>query len=128
MEHRHGESLCRYAEPSNRFGAAEGYPSRINGKRRERGMSKFTDALGFLQYRKRAYQRTFAGSAEDRLVMADLAKFCRATASCFHPDPRIHARLEGRRDVYLRIANHLNMTPEELMKEFGGVQWQNPGQ
>ena len=59
-------------------------------------------ALQFLRNRAHAYHVTFTGPrAED--VLADLAKFCRATESTFHPDPRAHAAAEGRREVWLRI-------------------------
>ena len=73
-----------------------------------------------------AYNRTFdKQSPFTHEVLKDLAKFCRANESAFHADPRIHAVLEGRREVWLKIANALNMTPEELyalhkVKEFKG--------
>lgn len=69
--------------------------------------------LSFLRNRKRGYQHTF-NTPGGREVLADLAKFCRANQSTFHSDPRIHAALEGRREVFLRIAQHLNLTGEEL--------------
>jgi hypothetical protein len=47
-------------------------------------------------------------------VLKDLAKFCRAHESTFHKDPRAHAVMEGRREVWLRIQNQLNLTDEEL--------------
>ena len=49
-------------------------------------------------------------------VLSDLAKFCRAHASTFHSDPRIHAALEGRREVWLLIQNYLNLSQDELYK------------
>jgi hypothetical protein len=73
---------------------------------------------GFLGSRKRAYQHTFNAPA-GRTVLADLAKFCRANATCFDADPRIHAVLEGRREVWLRMTQHLNLTVEELAKLYG---------
>jgi hypothetical protein len=74
----------------------------------------------FLFSRKRAYARIFNKDDPDsRLVLKDLAKFCRADKSTFHEDPRIHAVLEGRREVYLRIANHLNLSEDELWKLYG---------
>lgn len=71
--------------------------------------------LDFLLQRKRAYQLAF-GSPAGKEVLADLARFCRARETTFHSDPRIHAALEGRREVFLRIANHLHMTPEQLFE------------
>lgn len=51
-------------------------------------------------------------------VLDDLRGFCRADRSCFDIDPRIHAALEGRREVWLRIQQHLELTPEELLVFF----------
>lgn len=45
-------------------------------------------------------------------MLADLSTFCRANESTFDPDPRIHALLEGRREVYLRIINFLSIDSE----------------
>lgn len=75
--------------------------------------------VDFLRTRKRAYQLVFASNA-GKIVLEDLAQFCRAEASCFDPDPRINAALEGRREVWLRICAHLNRNPTELNAMFGG--------
>jgi len=69
--------------------------------------------LSFLRQRKRAYQLVFRSPAGAE-VLEDLAKFCRASDTCFDPDPRIHAALEGRREVWLRIQEYLDLTPEQL--------------
>lgn len=66
-----------------------------------------------LQRRQRAYQTTFAGPVGE-LVLADLAKFCRAYTTTFHPDPRIAAQLDGRREVFLRIQKYLNLTDDQV--------------
>lgn len=50
--------------------------------------------------------RPLPGSAAD-IVLADLRDFCRARETTFDADPRTHALLEGRREVWLRIANAL---------------------
>jgi len=63
--------------------------------------------------RKQAYTQTFA-SPVAKVVLSDLAYFCRAAESTFDPDPRVHALLEGRREVWLRIVQHLNLTNEQL--------------
>jgi hypothetical protein len=47
-------------------------------------------------------------------VLRDLAKFCRANESTFAKDPRAHAVLEGRREVWLRIQQYLRLTEDEL--------------
>lgn len=77
-------------------------------------------AKDFFRSRQFAYMRVF--NKEDRdvdLVLKDLAKFCRANKTCFHEDPRIHANLEGRREVFLRIMEHLNLTPDEYWDKYG---------
>lgn len=75
--------------------------------------------INYLRLRKRAYQLVFQGEA-GKLVLADLAEFCRAEQSCFDADPRLHAVAEGRREVWLRICAHLNRNPVELNQMFGG--------
>lgn len=71
--------------------------------------------LDFLTQRKRVYQIVF-GCPPGREVLEDLAKFCRASSTTFDPDPRIHAALEGRREVFLRIVEHMKLSPEELFE------------
>lgn len=56
-------------------------------------------------------------SVHGRKVLADLRKFCRGDQSTFHTDPRVHALLEGRREVFLRILAMLNM-PSEAANDF----------
>jgi hypothetical protein len=76
--------------------------------------------IEWLGGRKQAYQLTFNKSYQAQRVLIDLAKFCRANASTFDADPRIHAVLEGRREVWLRITQHLNLTPEQLFALYNG--------
>lgn len=62
-----------------------------------------------------AYNRVFdKQSPFTHDVLVDLAKFCRAHQSTFHPDARVHATLEGRREVWLRIQEQLNLTNDEM--------------
>lgn len=62
-----------------------------------------------------AYNRVFDRDSVHTLdVLKDLAKFCRAHTTTYHPDARIHAVLEGRREVWLKIQEHLQMTMEEI--------------
>ena len=69
--------------------------------------------------RQKSYKQTFAGPvAED--VLRDLALFCRANVSTFDADARLHAVAEGRREVFLRIQNHLNLSPAELWRLTSG--------
>jgi hypothetical protein len=67
---------------------------------------------------KRAYILTF-GTEAGRTVLADLAKFCRASESTAVPGD--HDRtwtLIGRREVYLSIRDYLDLTPEQLVSKF----------
>lgn len=78
-------------------------------------MTEEPDSRKYLQNRRKSYQRTFNKESQDAIaVIADLAKFCRANESTFDPDPRIHALLEGRKEVWLRIQQHLQLTEEQL--------------
>ncbi len=75
--------------------------------------------IDFLRRRKVNYQLTFGGPAGQE-VLRDLMKFCRAQETTFDPDPRVHAALEGRREVYLRIVQHLGLTSDELFELYSG--------
>ena len=76
-------------------------------------------AFDWLRQRKRAYQLALTSPAGQE-VLVDLAKFCRAHETCFHEDPRKHAVLEGRREVWLRIQQHLHLTADQLMALYNG--------
>ena len=67
----------------------------------------------FLNFRKGNYQATFSSPAGQE-VLRDLAKFCRATDTCFDEDQRRTDVLIGRHEVFRRIADHLYLTTEEL--------------
>ena len=71
----------------------------------------------FLRTRGQAYRKTFKGIYGER-VLADLARFCRANDSTFHKDPRVEGVLQGRREVWLRISKHLNLSEDELQAYF----------
>lgn len=74
----------------------------------------------FLSRRQQAYKQVFNPESEAvKVVLKDLADFCRAQDTAFHPDPRIHAVLEGRREVWLRIEKHLNLDQKILWKTYG---------
>lgn len=69
----------------------------------------------FLFARQRSYHLVFPHRSEAaKAVLDDLARFCRAEETTFHADARIHAVLEGRREVWLRIQEHLRLSSEEL--------------
>lgn len=61
----------------------------------------------------RAYALAF-GSPAGKAVLADLIPFCRAIETTFHEDPRLHAALEGRREVFLRIQRFSSLSAEEI--------------
>lgn len=74
-----------------------------------------------LFWRTVAYRKTF-DNPEGRKVLADLRRFCHATT----PTADVNSTnttylLEGRREVYLRILSHMNLTEEdvyELIEEY----------
>lgn len=87
-------------------------------------MNLFSEAVAkaksYVFFRKQAYQQVFNPESRfAQMVIKDLAKFCRANQSTFHTDARAHAVLEGRREVWLRISQHLNLPPEDLWKLIG---------
>jgi|TARA_R110000823_G_scaffold101164_1_gene217460 hypothetical protein len=71
----------------------------------------------FLVTRSQAYKQTFKGIYGER-VLKDLAGFCRANESTFNPDPRAEGILQGRREVWLRISKHLNLSDDQLQAHF----------
>lgn len=74
-------------------------------------------AKQFLTFRKLAYTRLFDLSNNDAvLVLEDLEKFCRAHESTFHADARVSANLDGRREVWLRIQQHLQLSEPALWR------------
>lgn len=80
----------------------------------------FLKSRDFLFRRRRSYRLTFNDEEQCTLdVLADLARFCRARESTFHPDARTSLMLEGRREVWLRIAHHLNLSEEDLWQIYG---------
>lgn len=73
-------------------------------------------ARRFLTRRKGAYCRMF-DSLENQdalIVLKDLAKFCRAHKTTFTKDERLSLLLEGRKEVWLRIQQHLNLSDDDL--------------
>jgi hypothetical protein len=78
---------------------------------REQLLVIFTDC-------KRAYQAVFASEA-GKAVMIDMAPFCRARETCVIPGDRDRTYvLEGRREVYLRIQDYLDLSPEQLVEKY----------
>jgi len=72
-----------------------------------------------LAQRRADYRAVFTpGPSTDR-VLADLAKFCRANETTFHVNPRVSDALIGRREVFLRVAHHLNLSDDQLWDLYG---------
>ncbi len=77
----------------------------------EQALEIFTDC-------KRAYQLAF-NTPGGEAVLADLTPFCRAKETCVVPGDRDRTYvLEGRREVFLRIRDYLDLTPEQLVERY----------
>lgn len=73
------------------------------------------EALKFFSERKTAYQVAF-GSPAGKSVLDDLSPFCRAKESVIVPGDRDRTcLLGGRHEVFLRIQQYLELTPEQLV-------------
>ncbi len=78
--------------------------------------------LQYLGLRKKSYQSIFGPTgAAGSDAMKDLAKFCFAFETCAGPDPKLTMLLSGRREVWLRIQQHLHLQPEELAALYKAV-------
>jgi len=70
--------------------------------------------IDILNRRSQAYKQTFSSPHAQR-VLADLRRFCMADKTTFVPnDPQASALGEGRREVWLRIQAHINLTDAEI--------------
>lgn len=70
-------------------------------------------AKDFLGVRQRTYRLAF-NTPSGKAVLVDLAKFCRGNESTWDADQRKSDVLIGRREVWLRIQHHLNLSVDEL--------------
>lgn len=75
--------------------------------------------IDFLRLRKRAYQLTFP-NPERNEVLKDLAKFCHANEVPKVGGEYLLGVANGRREVWLRIQQHVTLTPEQLFQIFNG--------
>ena len=83
-------------------------------------MSLLERGMALLRHRSMSYRDVFLGhgtSSDD--VLHDLAKFCRAHESTFHVEHSMSDRLDGRREVWLRIAHHLHLSESQLWQIYG---------
>ena len=81
-------------------------------------MTLIERAQNFLARRRTAYIKTFLNPFGQE-VLKDLSSFCRANDSTFHTDARAHAVAEGRREVWLRVQKHLQLTDAQLWQLYG---------
>ena len=81
-------------------------------------MSLLERAKTFLRSRRWAYINTFNNPVGEK-VLKDLSQFCRAHEITFHENERVDALLQGRREVWLRIQQHLKLSDEELWRLYG---------
>jgi hypothetical protein len=73
------------------------------------------EALKYQSEKKVAFQLAFGG-AHGKAVLADLAPFCRAKEPCGVPGDHDKTwGLIGRNEVWLRINQYLELTPEQLV-------------
>lgn len=91
------------------------------------GVTNFREVARRLLGRRQAYRALFCGedgnlSPYGQRVLEDLARFCRVTRSTAvvspvsrNIDPYAMAMAEGRREVYLRISEAINMDVSKLM-------------
>ena len=75
-----------------------------------------TDLFHDTEQPQTAFQIVFGSGDAAKTVLADLGRFCRAEEPCWSEDQRHHARLEGRREVWLRIQAQLKLPIEELLQ------------
>ena len=78
------------------------------------------DLRTLFRRRRLAYNLVFnKDNRYTKEVLADLAKFCRAHTSTFSNDPRVQSNLDGRREVWLRIQESLQLSEEEIYSIHG---------
>lgn len=95
------------------YRAAFGALASAEAPRRVRWLARL---FAFLVGDAEAFRVTLANTYGER-VLADLRRFCRATSPTFDPNnERVSIYLEGRRDVWLRIAAFLNVTDDQVYR------------
>jgi hypothetical protein len=73
--------------------------------------------IDFITSRKRNYQTTFGSEIGGR-VFRDIVRFAKTGETFYHEDPHVRGMIEGRREVVYRIADHLNLSPDELLAKY----------
>lgn len=62
---------------------------------------------------KNAY-RALQETTHGQIVLRDLAKTCKAASSSFDKDPHQHSYNAGKRSIWLRIQNMINIPDREV--------------
>lgn len=83
------------------------------------------EAMDFIRARRSNYLRAFS-SPDGQRVLCDLIHFCRGAQTVWAVDPREHALLTGRNEVWQRIAQHLNLSSTELFKLYTNQDFGRP--
>lgn len=76
--------------------------------------------LDFFRKQTSSYHQTF-DPAHAQPVLKDLARFCRANGSTFGSTTEQTFVLIGRREVFLRIQERLNLSPDQLAELYSVV-------
>lgn len=90
----------------------------------------WAQTLTYLGLRKQGYQSLFGATGIlGHEGLKDLAHFCRAFDNAAVPgDHDMTWAFIGRREVWLRIQQHLHLQPEELAALYKAVVSTNPGE
>lgn len=84
-------------------------------------MSEWIDKLRTaLGDRRHAYRMTFRGPLAE-VVLKDMARFCRAHRTTYMIDRDASLVAQGRREAWLRIAEHLNLSEDRLWELYAGT-------
>lgn len=74
----------------------------------------FHRAVEMLGFRQKSYQQAFSGSSM-HLVLVDLAKYSNAfNTELEHLTSDQLREMNGRRQIFFRILNHLKLSPSDL--------------
>ena len=106
-------------EPRDPFDPAQAANAADRATReRDDASQKLVDNL---RRRQEAYRRVFSGQPmgdDVRVVVEDLKAFCRGETTTFDADPRVHALLTGRQEVYLRIMDHWRLDFDTFLQKY----------
>lgn len=96
-------------------------------------LERLREIFDHCRMRKRAYLLSLKSPA-GQVVLQDLAAYCRANETCMtlngkgDIDQQLTWAMEGRREVWLRIQQHLNLTPDQLATLYSGQTFISEGE